>query len=191
MTAVYIAAAVIILLAVILSVPVGAAAEYSDGGFTLFLKIGFIKADILKLIKKLREKPKKPEKPKAEQKTEAPKKGGTVKKLRAVLPDILDFLGSLRKKLTVNELTLYYTSASKDAADAAVNFGRAYAAMGAFAAVLENVFNVKKRDFRASVSFDETEPRVYLKADAALRTGQLLFISARLGLRLLKLRKVK
>jgi len=70
---------------------------------------------------------------------------------------------------------------TEDPAQAALAFGYASAAVSSLTAPLERVLRVKNKDLRASVSFEETEPRVYLKAEASIRIGQLLYLAIRLA----------
>ena len=196
MTALYIAGAVVLLIFILLMTRGGATAEYSEDGFFLTARFGFIRLHILPAKEKTEEQKrkaahkkaeKKAKKSKAEsEKSEKPKKGGLLKKLKLYLPPALEFLNGFRKKLRIDELTVWYVSAGEDPAAAALMFGRVSAAMGVLTGALERVLDIKKRDFRAAVSFDDPEPRVYLKAEASIRVGQLLWLAARFGIYILK-----
>lgn len=57
-----------------------------------------------------------------------------------LLDIVLDTLGDLRRKLRVNELTLYVRiGGSDDPAKAAMGYGRAWAAIGAITPSLERL----------------------------------------------------
>ena len=121
------------------------------------------------------ERPKKNKKAKTEQK---PKKGGEVPDFRELVGMITTLLGKLRRRLCVDELTLWYLSAADDPAKAAMAFGGANAAAGLLLKPLEQVFRIRKRDIRTAVSFTETKPTVY----AVLRLSLSLFTILELGL---------
>lgn len=182
---IYIVGILVLLLALLLLTRVGAAAEYDEEGFSLRVRLGLLRLDIQKLMEKNKgkghKKPKKEKKEKKPDEGKKPKKGGTLKKLKALLPGVLDFLGGFRRKLLIDELTVRYVSAGEDPAKAALAFGYASAAVSSLTAPLERVLRIKKKDLRASVSFEETEPRVYLKAEASIRIGQLLYLAIRLA----------
>ncbi len=184
MTALYIITAVVIVIAAVLTIRAGAIAEYSSDGYYVAARIGFMTLRVLPLKKKQKaEKTKK--KLKAIGREDKETKGGTVDKLKSYLPGIIDFLKGFRRKLQIDELTVWYMAAGEDPAKTAMSFGQASAAMGIITGVLKNALNIKKKDFRASVSFDETKPRVYLKAAASMRVGQILSLTIRLGLYIL------
>jgi hypothetical protein len=44
-------------------------------------------------------------------------------------------------------------------------------------ALLENHFRIKKRDFRASVSFDKTEPYIYARARLSLAVWEAVYVA--------------
>ena len=189
MTGWIIAGIIVLLIVLLLLIRVGVAAEYAWDGFGLRGRVGFVRFDLLRLIDKIKSRPKKEKKPKKpEKEEEKSKKGGSVKKLKELLPGILDFLRGFRKKLLVDELTIYFVSAAEEPSKAALNFGYASAAMGTIAAPLESVLNIKKRDFRTAVSFNDTENSVYLKAELSIRIGQLLHLALRFLVFMLKTR---
>ena len=90
---------------------------------------------------------------------------------------ITTLLGKLRRRLCVDELTLWYLSAADDPAKAAMAFGGANAAAGLLLKPLEQVFRIRKRDVRTAVSFTERKPAV----TAGLRLSLSLFSILQLG----------
>ena len=138
---------------------------------------------------------KKPKEPETEEEPEEPEKksaGGKLPPLRDLLSIIGDTLGKLRRKLRVDELTLWYCSASQDPFAAAMAFGGASAAVELILAPLERAFRVKKRDIRTAVSFTETEPTVVMRLSLSLSIFSLVCVALYAGLRyLISMRKQK
>ena len=102
------------------------------------------------------------------------KKGGKTPDIRETISIISDTLGKLRRKLRMDELVLWYCSASPDPASAALAFGGASAAVGMLTAPLEAAFRIRKRDIRTSVSFTDTQPTVILKLRISISLFSLL-----------------
>ena len=102
------------------------------------------------------------------------KKGGKTPDIRETISIISDTLGKLRRKLRMDELVLWYCSASPDPASAALAFGGASAAVGMLTAPLEAAFRIRKRDIRTSVSFTDTQPTVILKLHISVSLFSLL-----------------
>jgi len=96
-----------------------------------------------------------------------------------MLPLISRVLGSLRRKLRVDELTLWYRSAGADPAAAAMLFGIANAAAGALIEPIEELFRIKERDIRTDISFTDIEPTVYVQVRLSVSFGILLIIALR------------
>ena len=169
------------LLALLLCTRLKVAGRYGEDGGSLTVSFGYL--TLFTLPGKKREK--KPEKPKAEkpkkdkkQKAEQESgKGGSVPAFRELTGIIVTLLGKLRRRLCVDELTLWYLSAAEDPAAAALAFGGANAAAGLLLKPLEQAFRVKKRDIRTAVSFTETKPTVYV----CLRLSLSLFTILELG----------
>ena len=152
----------------------GGSLTVSFGYLTLFTFPGKKREKKAKTEKSKAEKPKKDKKKKTEQESS---KGGSVPGFRELTGIIVTLLGKLRRRLCVDELTLWYLSAAEDPAAAALAFGGANAAAGLLLKPLEQAFRVKKRDVRTAVSFTETKPTVY----ACLRLSLSLFTILELG----------
>ena len=132
--------------------------------------------------------------PRQEGKPEGPEKSGQKKKkkkkeekkentaggpepgFRRDLQIIGRLLGKLKRRLMIDELTLWYLSAGDDPAATALVFGAANAAAAALAKAVESLFRVKKRDIRAAVSFTEEKPKVYAKLCLSVSLGVLLWL---------------
>jgi len=153
-------------------------AEYDEDGiritarfgvFTVFRHPGRNGKDQEMPVSKPRKKSKKPQKEE--------KKGGKLPDIRELLSIMGNTLGKLRRKLRVDELVLWYCSASKDPASAALGFGGASAAVGMLTAPLERAFRIRRRDIRTAVSFTDAEPTVILKLSISLSLFALLCLA--------------
>ena len=127
-----------------------------------------------------KKRPKKKKKEKEKEKESA--KGGSEPGFRKELQIIGRFLGKLKRRLRIDELTLWYLSAGDDPAMTALAYGAANAAAAALARAVESMFRVKKRDVRAAVSFTEAKPRVYARVQLSVSLGVLLWLLGKAAL---------
>ena len=104
--------------------------------------------------------------------------GGSTAGFRELTSIILRLLDKLRRRLCIDELTLWYQSAAADPAAAALAYGGANAAAGLLLAPLEEGFRVKKRDVRIAVSFTETKPTVVARLRLSMPLWALLYLGA-------------
>ena len=177
---------ILLVLFLIALIPLGASFEYSEDGLLLAAHIGFIKIGILpkkekgekkKKEKKKKKKKKKVEKPDEEKpEPEKKKKGGTAEFILKVLEAVFNTLNRFRKKLTVNYLKFYYTSASPDPYDAAMNYGKSSALAGVVLPLAEKAFRIKKSDIRTFVSFDGEGDRIYISAKLTLMIWEIIYV---------------
>ncbi len=139
---------------------------------------------------KREKKPKQAKKPKKKkEETEEKDKGGSVPGFRSLLPIISKALGKLKRRLSIDELTLWYLSAGDDPASTALMFGGASASAEVLVRALESLFRVKQRDIRTSVSFTEPKPRVYVRLRLSVSLGVLIWIAAGAALAYSKARR--
>ena len=140
-----------------------------------------------------KEKPKK-EKPPKDTVGEAPQ-GGSWKKFLPLVRLGLHFLGDFRRKLRVNRLVLRLTLAGDDPCDLAVNYGRAWAAVGNLLAALERAFVIQKRDVEVQCDFLGEETKVVFAMDLTITLGRILGLLVKYGIRavaiLLKMKNQK
>lgn len=147
-------------------IPVGVDARYNAEGVFLAAKLGPIRLQLLpqkpKKKKKQQKKPEKaPEKAASQEKKPNPILSGGVDEILQLLDIVLDTLGDLRRKLRVNELTLYVRiGGSDDPAKAAMGYGRAWAAIGAITPSLERLFVIKKRDIQPALDYTISNTQV-------------------------------
>ncbi|MFR7742912.1 MAG: DUF2953 domain-containing protein [Acutalibacteraceae bacterium] len=176
-------------------IPVGVDARYNAEGVFLAAKLGPIRLQLLP------QKPKRKETAKAAKETGkgtgksrfAGKKpnpilSGGVDGILQLLDIVLDTLGDLRRKLRVNELTLYVRiGGSDDPAKAAMGYGRAWAAIGAITPSLERLFVIKKRDIQPSLDYTISNTQVDAHLVTTITIGRSLALALRAGIRFLKI----
>ena len=98
----------------------------------------------------------------------------------------LDFLGAFRRKLRVNRLEMKIIMTGGDPCDLAVNYGRAWAALGNLVPLLERCFVIKKRDLEVECDFVAEETLIYARLDLTITLGRILLLAVRYGIRALR-----
>lgn len=149
--------------------PVGVRAVF-DGTLSVYLTFFHAPLRIYPGKKKSAKKQKK-NKPHPEQKQ---KTGGSPAQLSEYLRLATRLLGKLRRKLLVRELTLHAIFGGKDPA---LNYGRAWAAIGSIMPIFEQLFRIKKRDVGAYCSEEEPAIRIYARAHATMTVAGLLHLA--------------
>ena len=178
-------------------IPVGVDARYNAEGVFLAAKLGPFRLQLLP--QKPKKKPKK-RKQQKKQPEKAPAKAGTQEKkpnqllsggvdgLMQLLDLAFDTLGDLRRKLRVNELTLYVLiGGADDPAKAAMGYGRAWAAIGAITPSLERLFVIKKRDIRPALDYTISNTQIDAHLVTTITIGRSLALALRAGIRFLKI----
>jgi len=187
MTGWLIALAVIAGLAIL---PLGVSAKYEAGGPLVRLILGALRFTLYPAKKKdaAAEKPAKKKKaPSAQaQEPKEKKQGGTVSDFLPIVRAILDFLVDFRRKIRVNVLEMKLILAGDDPCDLAVNYGRAWAALGNLMPQLERFFIIKKRDLQVKCDFTAEQMYIYARLDITITLGRLLGIAVRHGTRVLR-----
>ena len=178
------------ILAVLAVLPLGATVRYDTDGLALKLIVGPVRIGILPKKKAPKEKAEKAPKEKAKaapsgQKPAAqPKeKGGPITDFLPLVKTALSLLNSFRKKLRIKRLEMKLIMAGDDPCDLAVNYGRAWAALGNLMPQLERCFVIKKRDLEVECDFEASETRILARADVTITLGRLLGILVFYGVR--------
>lgn len=205
-----IALGIVLLLAVL---PLGVRLRYNSEGMVLKIIAGPVKITLLprppkkKKEKKKKEKksavapaaeeenlPKPPQPPKApREKKPKGEKGGSLLDFLPLVKTALDFLGDFRRKLRLDNLYLRLILAGDDPCNLAVNYGRAWAAVGNLLPQLKKWFVIKKRDIEVECDFETSETLVIAHLDLTITLGSLLAAVVKFAVRALieylKLRK--
>lgn len=180
-----IALAVIVALAF---VPLGIKAKYDDGGAAAWLSFGPFRTVLYPSNKK----DKKPTKEKTAQQdtkksSSKQEKGGSFSDFFPLLDAVLDFLGDLLcRKMRVKKLQAKVIMAGDDPCDLAVNYARAWAALGNLVPVLERFFIIKKRDLQVECDFTAEKTLIDAYLELTITLGRLLHLGLRYGIRVLR-----
>lgn len=197
-----IALGILICLAVL---PLGVRVRYDCGGPLVRVILGPVKLTVFPRPKKQKKEktskttgdqtepyaaekslPQPPKPPAPEKEGTQEKKGGSLLDFLPLVRVALDFLGDFRRKLRIDNLYLRWILASSDPCDLAVNYGRAWAALGNLMPQLERLFKIKKRDVEVECDFTASEPTVIARVDLTITLGHLLTLAAVYGVRALK-----
>ena len=174
-----IAVAVIVALAWL---PLGVSARYDSDGPLVKLIAGPVRLKVYPAKKKEKKK----EKPKQETKTAATSAPGQKKKTGGSFSDflplvqlVLDFLDAFRWKLRVKRLELKLIMAADDPCDLAVNYGRAWAALG-------NLMPILERQLEVECDFLADNTKIIARADLTITLGRIFSLGAVHGFRILR-----
>ena len=196
---IWITAAFLLALAIL---PLGIHVRYNEAGFLLRVIAGPLKITVFPRKKKPKKQKTKQKKQKAGKRPEStdsgdtppqppkpvpePKeKGGSLTRFLPLVKLGLKFLGDFRRKLRVDNLFLRLILAGDDPCDLAVNYGRAWAAVGNLMPQLERLFVIKKRDIQVECDFTAEETRVIAHMDITITLGRLLTLAVVYGIRVL------
>ena len=185
-----IAAGVLALLAVL---PLGVTAIYSEDGPVARLIVGPIRVQVYPTKgkkdkeEKEEEKVTKPKtaKGKTEKKTDT-KKGGSFRDFLPLVKLLMELLGDFRRKLRVKRLELRLIMAGDDPSNLAINYGKAWAALGNLMPQLERVFVIKKRDVEVECDFTSNKTLIFARLDLTITLGRLLSLGVYHGVRILR-----
>ena len=175
--------------------PLGVRVHYNADGALVQIILGPVKLTVVPSKKKpekekkdKKEKPKKKksdknsDKPKqvgadtppAEPKSEKKEEGGSILDFLPLVKTLFDFLGDFRRKLRVKNLQLKLIMAGGDPYNLAMNYGKAWAAVGNLLPKLEQWFVIKKRDIEVECDFVAAKTTVIAHLDLTINFGRLL-----------------
>lgn len=180
---------ILVLLALL---PLGVSVKYDSEGPLVRVILGPVRFTVFPLSKKEKKdkKQKEPKKSKTVQNPDAPQnpappkksketkpadqKGGSWTDFLPLVKEVFRFLDVFRRKLRVNVLELKLIMASADPCDLAVNYGKAWAAVGNLLPQLERIFVIKKRDIEVECDFTASKTLVIARLDLTITLGRLL-----------------
>lgn len=191
-----IALGILVLLAIL---PLGAIVRYNADGVNVKVIAGPAHIQVVPGKKKdpLEEKPKKQKEKKSKKgkdkataggKTDAKRKekGGSITDFFPLVDTALQLLNAFRRKLRIKRLEMKLIMAADDPCDLAVNYGKAWAALGNLMPLLERAFVIKKRDLEVECDFETSETVIIARLDITITLGWLLGIVIWYGVRALK-----
>lgn len=171
--------------------PVGIGLLYDTDGARVWLTIGPVRY-LLFPGKKKKSSPKEKKSPQkartavTSKKQTDKKNGGSLKEFVPLVYMVLDFLVDFRNKLRVSRLELKLILAGDDPCDLAVNYGKAWAALGNLMPHLERYFVIKKRDLEVECDFNSDKTLVFARLDISVTVGRLLGILLCHGVRIMR-----
>ena len=183
--------------------PLGVSVRYNSEGALVRILAGPLKITVFPLPKKEKKEKKKPEKkketpseeeslpqppqpPKQEKSKKDKEKGGSLLDFLPLVKLALDLIGDFGRKLRLNVLELKLILAADDPCDLAVNYGRAWAAVGNLVPMLERIFVIKKRNVEVECDFTASESLVIARLDITITLGRLLALAVVYGIRAVK-----
>ena len=170
--------------------PIGISAVYNAEGPLVRVLLGPIRWTVYPAKKKTKPKKERKKKTKSADKSarrkEPSETGGSWKDFLPLVKAVLAFFGELRKKLRVKRLEMKLIMAGDDPCDLAINYGKAWAALGNLMPQLERCFVIKKRDLEVECDFESSETRIIARADVTITLGWLLGILIWYGVRAVK-----
>ncbi len=179
------------ILVVLALLPIGVSIKYNEEGFFLRCLVGWIPIRLIggpkkekKPKKKKEKKPKKTDDKKKKASAEPKKeKGGSITDFLPLVKIGLDFLNAFRRKLRIRRLEMKLILASDDPCDLAVNYGRAWAALGNLMPRLERYFVIKKRDLEVECDFEADQTVILARFDTVISLGGLVWIAVKYGVK--------
>ena len=205
------------ILALLAILPLGVSISYDGDGTVVRVILGPIRFTVfprpkkdkkpkkVKKSKKLEEKAaedrsvkqeepaKQPAESKTVQQEEKKKSGGPVTDFLPLLQILLDMLGAFRRRLRLNVLELKLIMAADDPCDLAVNYGRAWAAVGNLMPRIEKLFVIKKRNIEVECDFETDQTCVIARLDLTITLGRLLatvfYYGGKAGLEFMKINR--
>lgn len=180
--------------------PLGVSAQYDSGGALVRLILGPVKLILYPRPHSPPKKEKKPKEKKQEEKTSeketqeasAPVKkkeasgdpqGGDWKDFLPLFRVATDFLENFRRKLRVRDLEMKLILAGDDPCDLAVNYGRAWAALGNLMPKLESFLVIRKRNLEVECDFTSEKTLVFVRLELTITLGRLLGLAVVYGIR--------
>ena len=173
--------------------PLGVSIHYNADGAIVKIILGPIKLTVVPAKKKppkeKKEKTKKEKKPKKqtekpkqvgadapppEPKPEKKEEGGSILDFLPLVKTLFDFLGDFRRKLRLDNLQLKLIMAGGDPYNLAMNYGKAWAAVGNLLPKLEQWFVIRKRDIEVECDFVASKTTVIAHLDLSITLGRLL-----------------
>lgn len=196
------------ILLVLGAIPLGIRVVYVDTGFLVTALAGPIRLRLFPQKKKPKPSEQPAPSPESEECAPSPASppasapepqkaaaGGSWKDFLPLVKTALDFLGDFRRKLRIRHLECRLTLAGGDPCSLAVNYGRAWAALGNLLTLLEKSFVIGKRDVQVQCDFTSGETRITFQSDITITLGRLLALAVRYGVRAgieyWKLRKIR
>ena len=203
---------ILVLLAVL---PLGVSVRYNEDGLVVKIIAGPVKITLFPRANKEKEEkepsetkqpeaatqeckevpqnqPQEKEQPQKAAEKPAKKSGGSLTDFMPLVQIALEMLDMFHRRLRVNLLELKLILAADDPCDLAVNYGRAWTAVGNLMPRLERVLVIKKRNIEVECDFEATETKVIAGLDLTITLGRILATVVVYGIKaLIEFMKIK
>jgi len=162
----------IILIPAIYFFPIRYTAVYNDKGAYAWLWLGFIR------IQAYPEKPEKKEmkRDKRFDKEKLAETPGVFEEFATLMKELFEFLAVFSDRFTVKRLNVKIVMGGGDPAELALNYGRAWAAVGNLYPQLERFFNIKKRNIQVECDFNAEQSKIYADAEIVIPLGKVFTV---------------
>ncbi|MDR3311194.1 MAG: hypothetical protein LBS90_07605 [Oscillospiraceae bacterium] len=178
MTAVIVIVCVLAALAAIAFLRVGVEAAAEDGRVSATARVGFVKIRLYP-----RKPGLKPRRVKSAKRARKPKPRTDKPKRKPDIPYLVSegvkLLATLRRRLIIKRLRIWYAGAGgDDAAAAALAYGGLSAIFGLSEVALEAAFRVREYDLRAGVDYLAAKPSYRAEADISVAVWEVIALGA-------------
>lgn len=182
MNSLYLALIVLLVLALIGQIRIGAQVEYGEEGLFVQVRAGTIRIPVFPAKKKKsgEKKPRKKPDPSKDAVSQK-KKGGKLELALKFIPLLLDTAKGFCRRLRVDKLDMELTVCAPDPADAAVRYGQANALLGSLWQHMTQVFHVKDGRAHVEVDFNAGASAIYILASLSLTIAQTLSLAVVFG----------
>lgn len=179
----YIALGILFLLAIM---PVGVSLLYHEDGLILSILLGAVKVKLYpkdNASKTEKKSDKKSPKTQASgpKTSSAKKKGGKLSDFMPLVDLAIRFLGDFRRKIRVRRLELDLILAADDPCDLAVNYGKAWTAVGNLMPLLERLFVIQKRNVQVECDFVADSTLLTARLDITITVGRFIGLAVKYG----------
>lgn len=166
----------------ILLMPVGIRGRYNDNGGIAWVTVGPFRF----LLYPNKRGEKKASEVVAEFAKKKTVKGGKLSDFYPLFGDIIELLAELRRKLRVKRLVFKVILAGDDPCDLAVNYGKAWTALGNLMPRLEQFLVIRKRDLEVECDFTADKTLIYADIHITISFVRLIGIVLINGTRIMK-----
>ena len=183
MSALKVLLVIFLLLFLVGLIRLGGGAEYGAEGVKAHIRVGPFRFQVFPGKEKgsKKERKEKPKKKKPTKEEEESKAGGPIELVKAFLPLVCEAAGELKRRIRIDMLRLDYTAGGRDAAQSAMSYGGANAAIGMILPLIQQNFDLKEYQVRTDIDFNAKGPTIYVYAALSARLGQLLRFGLRFG----------
>lgn len=112
-------------------------------------------------------------------------KGGKLSDFLPLLGDVLELLSELRRKLRVKRLNFKVILAGNDPCDLAINYGKAWSALGNLMPRLEQFLTIRKRNLEVECDFTADKTLIFADIHITIPLFRLVVIVLKHGSRIL------